>query len=195
MRQAFDLEFQGFRTFQQMLKGEEFALVFKRKLLNKNKRLVALGSAKLANTIRSGRFHPNSAVTNWVKKSRVPLLDHGDLVGSVSGSVNSAEMSFSVGTNRRTPSGKNLAHMLETGFTIKVTPKMRKLFFAWSRESGGKIKPLKKSTTAIRVRPRPFMRMAFFDDKEFQSTVQTEWLNAIHETFKHFVEKSKKDKS
>ncbi len=190
----FDLQLQGFETFLQMMKQDGFRKVFRTKLRLTNKRLAQLGAARLSQEIRTGGFEPNSPLTAWLKKSTRPLLDHGDLAGSVAGRVGTSVYSFCVGVTRRTPSGKNLAHMLETGFTIRVTPKMRKLFFYWAHKSGGKFKGLRQSTTAIRVKPRPYMRQAFFDDKAFQMKVQMDWRDAIHATFKHFANKARSER-
>lgn len=192
---SFDLELQGYETFLQMLKKGDYNRVFRMKLRRTNKRLAMLGAARLSQEIRSGQHAPNSPLTAWLKKSSKPLVNHADLLGSVAGKVGSNWYSFYVGVKRTTPNGKNLAHMLETGFTIKVTPKMRALFFHWARESGGRFKGLKASTTHIRVPPRPYMRQAFFDDKAFQTLLQEEWKNVIHATFKHFADKAKSEKA
>lgn len=192
---SFDLELQGYETFLQMLKGGEYNRIFRMGLRNANKKLAVLGAARLSQEVRSGQHAPNSPLTAWLKKSSKPLVDHGDLLSSVSSKVGSRWYSFYVGTKRRTPSGKNLSHMLETGFTIKVTPKMRALFWHWAKESGGQFKGLKSSTTSIRVPPRPYMKQAFFNDKTFMGTVQLEWKNVIHNTFMHFSRKAKSEKA
>jgi len=190
---SFDLDLQGYETFLQMLKKGDYNRIFRMKLRRINKRLAVMGVARLRQEINGGQFAPNSPLTVYLKKSSRPLVNHADLLNSVAGKVGSNLYSFTVGVKRRTPSGKNLAHMLETGFTIKVTPKMRKLFWAWARESGGRFKGLKASTTHIRVPPRPFMKQAFFEDKAFQLVVQEHWKQAVHETFKHFSDKAKSE--
>lgn len=189
IKRSFNLELKGYETFMKMLKKEEYNKVFRMKLRRANKKLAVLGKGRLEREIRSGAHAANSPLTIWLKKSSKPLVNHADLLGSVSGKVGSNWYSFTVGVKRRTPSGKNLAHMLETGFTIKVTDKMRALFWYWAKESGGRFKALKKSTTAIRVKPRPYMKQAFFDDIAFQTLVQKSWKDAIHETFMHFKKK------
>ncbi len=190
-KKSFDIDLQGYETFLQMLKKGEYNKVFRMKLRRKNKVLAVHGASHLSKEIRNGQFERNSPVTEFLKKSSKPLVNHADLLGSVSSKVGSNWYSFYVGVKRRTPSGKNLAHMLETGFTIKVTPKMRGLFWHWARESGGKVKALKLSTTHIRVKPRPYMRQAFFTDKSFQAVVQMGWKDVVHETFKYFAAKGK----
>jgi len=172
MKRSFDLQLQGYETMMGMLKKGDYNKVFRMKLRKKNKKLAILGATRLSQEIRDGNFVKNSPVTIFLKKSSKTLVNHADLLNSVSGKVGHNWYSFDVGTKRRTPSGMNLAHMLETGFTIKVTPKMRGLFYHWARESGGQFKPLKSSTTVIRVKPRPYMKQAFFDDRTFQGTVQ-----------------------
>jgi hypothetical protein len=189
MKKGFNLELKGYETFMKMLRKGEYNKIFRMNLRKENKKLAVLGAGRLAREIRTGEHAANSPLTIWLKKSTKPLVNHADLLNSVSGKVGSRWYSFAVGVIRRTPSGNNLAHMLETGFTIKVTDKMRALFWYWSKESGGKFKALSKSTTAIRVKPRPYMKQAFFIDITFQTLVQEKWKNAVHLTFLHFKKK------
>jgi hypothetical protein len=184
---AFNLQMGGFEEFSEIFKDREFRRVFDKYIKMENKQLMNLGAAHLARVINSGEFAPNSPFTQFMKKSEMPLVDHGDLRGSVMGSIGSGSLFFDVGVTRRTKSGSNLAHMLETGFTIKVTEKMRKFFFAMSRESGGEIKGLRASTQAIKVPPRPYMKSAFFTTKTFQYVVRNQWKLAVHRTFMHFA--------
>lgn len=187
-----DLQLQGWDTFGELLKGPEFKRILRMKTKDANKRLAVLGVARLSQEIRGGKFEQNSPFTVFLKKSSKPLVDHGDLVGSVS-FTHKNRTTFDVGVLRRTASGRNLAHMLETGWTQKVTPAMRRWFFAMAKESGGRIKGLKKSTTHIRVKPRPYMKQAFFDDKDFQLVIQRGWQEALDQAYTHFAEKQKRE--
>jgi hypothetical protein len=187
-----DLQLYGFETLQNMLTGSEFEMHLNINIRQANKILSTLGSTRLVKEIRDGKHAPNSPVTIYLKGSAKPLIDHGDLFGSVSGKLTSDSYGFVVGVKRRTVGGNNLAHMLETGFTIKVTPKMRKFFFAKARESGGRFKALNASTTHLRVPSRSYMQQAFFDEKDFQLLVAQKWKNAVHKTFKFFADRAKR---
>lgn len=173
-----DMEFKGFDEFQALMKEQGFANEIRNAMRQKNRALALLGKAKLVNTMLSGQFAPNSPVTIALKKSSKPLVNHGDLVGNV-GARSVSWQSFHVGIKRVTPRGQNLAHMLETGFTIRVTPAMRRWFFYQAKESGGKFKPLRESTTVLKVPARPYMRAAFFEDESFAQFVHKEWLGVI----------------
>lgn len=190
-RGTMDLQLQGFEALRDMLVGSEFEMRLSINMRQTNKLLAALGSGRLTKEIQGGKFAANSPVTVFLKGSSKPLIDHADLFGSVSGKAVSDAYGFVVGVKRRTVGGKNLAHMLETGFTVPVTPKMRKWFFAKARESGGRFKPLKASTTHLRTPPRPYMEQAFFLDKSFQLVVVTKWKEAVHKTFKYFSDRAK----
>lgn len=70
--------------------------------------------------------------------------------------------------NQSYPNGLKVsdnALIQEYGATINVTPKMR----AWFRHQGF---PLSKNTTTIRIPPRPFMRMALKDQKQWAKYVE-----------------------
>lgn len=186
-RRSIGLELQGWDGLEKMFKVKNFEYVLGRRVGVENRKLAVLGEARLTKTIRAGKFTENSPVTIHLKNSSKPLVDHADLLGSVSGKVGSDPYYFDVGVKRVTPNtGLNLAHMLETGWTQKVTPAMRKWFYVQAMKSDGAIKPLRSSTTHIKVPSRPYMRKTFFMDKTFQKVVLRLHRNALHQTFLHF---------
>jgi hypothetical protein len=191
-RIAMELQLKGWDTFQKMMGSPEFMRVLGQKIHATNKRMAQFGATVLSDHI-PGHPPPNSPVTIALKESAMPLVDHGTLRTNVSGKT-IGSWGFVVGTVRRTASGSNLAHMLETGWTQKVTPKMRKLFQYWAGKTDGKIKPLKASTTHIKVPPRPYMRVAFFDDKTYRNQLLTAWKDATHKTYLHFSMKGRGEK-
>lgn len=100
-----------------------------------------------------------------------PLLDNGDLLGSITTRVDPLAMEGFVGVLRTARSGDGkrlinvaLAHEFGTKpFMIPVTDAVRRFFLFLSIESGGAIKPLSASTTMIShpgVPARPFIRPA-----------------------------------
>ena len=117
-------------------------------------------------------FTPLSSFTKARKGSSKPLIDHGDLVGSVTYQVIDANNVF-VGVKK----GKevNIAAVHEFGCTIKVTPKMR----AYLHRQG---LHLKASTQYINIPPRPFLRPVLQSD-EFKAKVAEIYIEAIEEIF------------
>lgn len=91
-------------------------------------------------------------------KSNQALIRHGDLIKLLSFEVNQ-DGSFWVGyksgdTNKSGVSIEMIASLMEAGFTVKVTDKLRKYFAA-------KGTPLKYSTTHLDIPARPFLEPVF----------------------------------
>jgi len=103
-----------------------------------------------------------------------PLIEHGDLLNSVHSEKvgqDADEVSYFVGVNKhvKAKNGKdmwNIAEIHEFGtkkFDIRVTPKMRRFFYAMARAKIFKA-PLNPKTTIIHhpgVPARPFLRPTF----------------------------------
>ena len=132
------------------------------------------GASKVKKGIQSGKnFAPLSSYTILQKGSSKPLINHGDLIGSVTYQIfNEAERVF-IGVKK----GKevNIAAVHEFGATITVTPKMR----AYLHFNG---LHLRKDTTHIYIPARPFLRSAL-QNQEFLNTVREIYLNALKEAF------------
>jgi hypothetical protein len=110
--------------------------------------------------ILSGRGVPKlHGFTVEQKGSSKPLVDDGDLLGSVGYRFVGKDAVF-VGANRKSANGYDVAalHEREEGTRVKVTPKMR----AFLRARG---LPLKLTTTHLFIPGRPFMKPAFRDFK------------------------------
>ena len=93
------------------------------------------------------------------KGSSKPLIDDGDLLGSVGYRFIKRDVVF-VGVHRKSVDGTDIAalHEREEGARIRVTPKMR----AYLRARGFH---LKKTTTHLFIPGRPYIKPAFRDFK------------------------------
>ena len=135
------------------------------------------GASEVKKGIVSGapgdqKFAPNSPMTIARKGSSKPLIDKGDLVGSITYQVIDADNVF-VGVKK----GKeiNIAAVHEFGCTIQVTPKMRAYFHYQGIH-------LKSSTQFIVIPPRPFLRPVLLSD-EFKAGVAEIYIQAIERMF------------
>ena len=135
------------------------------------------GASEVKKGIVSGapggqKFLPLSDWTKEKKKSSKPLIDKGDLVGSITYQVIDGEKIF-IGVKK----GKevNIAAVHEFGCTIPVTPKMR----AYLHYQGIH---LRASTQFINIPPRPFLRPVLLSD-EFKAKVAEIYILAIEGIF------------
>ena len=117
-------------------------------------------------------FKPNSPLTIARKGSSKPLIDKGDLVGSITYQIIDSDNVF-IGVKK----GKeaNIAAVHEFGCTIKVTPKMR----AYLHYQGVHLKP---STQMIYIPARPFLRPVL-DSSDFRAKVAEIYIQAIERIF------------
>ena len=117
-------------------------------------------------------FAPNSPLTIARKGSSKPLINHGDLVGSITYQIIDSENVF-IGVKK----GKevNIAAVHEYGCTIRVTPKMR----AYLHYQGVHLKP---STQMIYIPARPFLRPVL-NSSDFKAKVAEIYIEAIERIF------------
>jgi hypothetical protein len=178
--------------------------------LRRNMRRATMLNGKLAvaavrNAIRSGDFVGNAPLTIMIKGSDKPLVDQGSgLFQAVADEVVDDNTVF-VGI-KRTDGHYNIALALHDGVSIRVTMKMRGMFFAlwqasvgqmdpgkltgraaelWARHPGD-WRPLLASTEVITIPPRPYL------DKAFQSTalraaVRNNWQQAVQATLRELA--------
>jgi len=94
------------------------------------------------------------------KGSSKPLIDDGDLLGSV-GVRSIEDLAVIVGVHRYAEDGTDLAalHEREEGTRVPVTPKMR----AYLHARGFHLKP---ETTELFIPGRPFMKPAYEDFRD-----------------------------
>lgn len=109
-------------------------------------------------------FEPLTEFTIRNKGSSKALIDHGDLVNSITFKVDPARMAVFVGIlrtarSRNPESGEiylaNIGRVHEEGAIIPVTPRMRAFFlYRWGIK-------LKSSTLYISIPARPFLKPTF----------------------------------
>jgi hypothetical protein len=196
----------GWGVFRAAVDPKRFAAILKRKVGPATRLNGHVVQKKVRSLIRSGSFAKNAALTKAIKHSSKPLVDHGQLYQSISVLVGDWDAAF-VGIHRTSP-GYNLGLALHEGVTIKVTPAMRGLFMALWQASIGELdpamlsgraqalfqrmnqgwKPLKASTSVIRIPARPFMKTAF-EDASTRSIVAANWKNAVEAAIKEATQK------
>ena len=156
----------------------------KQKLQQAAAKVGAYGASAVKKSIVSGapggeRFAPLHPATIANKKSSKPLIDKGDLVGSVTWQTVGDNAVF-IGVRKSAKSGDggalaNVAAVHEFGCTIRVTPKMR----AYLHYQNIHLKP---STQYISVPPRPYLRPTL-NDPEFREKIAEIYMKAIKEAF------------
>ena len=132
------------------------------------------GASQVKRGIVNGNFTPNSPLTIARKGSSKPLIDKGDLVGSITYQVIDSNNVF-IGVKK----GKeaNIAAVHEFGCVIQVTPKMR----AYLHYQGVHLKP---STQMIYIPPRPFLRPVL-NSPDFMAKVTEIYIDALERMFRH----------
>lgn len=142
------------------------------------------GASEVKKGIQSGapggqKFAELSALTIERKGSSKPLIDHGDLIGSITYQVTNNEETVFIGVKKGTKHGEGdaiqIARVHEFGCTIEVTPKMR----AFLHYEGIH---LKASTTHIHIPARPFLRPVLQSD-EFRRNIVDIYLRALRRAF------------
>ena len=130
------------------------------------------GASQVKRGIVNGNFTPNSPLTIARKGSSKPLIDKGDLVGSITYQVIDSENVF-IGVKK----GKeaNIAAVHEFGCVIQVTPKMR----AYLHHQDVHLKP---STQYIYIPPRPFLRPVL-NSPDFMAKVTEIYIKALERMF------------
>jgi hypothetical protein len=110
--------------------------------------------------LNSKGMSPLHGFTIEQKGSSKPLIDEGDLLGSVGLRFLKEDTVF-VGVHRKAPDGTDIAaiHEREEGTRIKVTPRMR----AYLHARGFHLKP---ETKELFIPGRPFIKPSYEDFKE-----------------------------
>lgn len=134
---------------------------------------------EMRQTIKDGGMAANADLTVAVKGSTKPLVDKGNLFKAITSQY---QRDYSVFVGVLQASGSyDIAMTLHEGASIRVTPKMRGLFYVlwlasqgdippselegraaelWARKPSG-WHPLKDTTSVIVIPGRPFVKMTF----------------------------------
>ena len=176
-----DLQLRGFERLGRVLDPRRVNRDLGKHVKEANQRLGTWMVDEIRRGIREKRYQSNSPLTKILKNSDMPLVDHGDLLGSASYELQGL-WDFEVGVVKQGGSGANVAMILHEGATISVTDQMRAYFRWLAYHTKGQVKPLSSKTTTIVIRPRPYLRDAVFSRKALLK-VQEEWMGAIKRTF------------
>lgn len=152
----------------------------------------------------SGSFTPNAPLTLLLKNGQKPLVDTGKkLFKAVSTKTISKDKLF-IGFSKNSKFYPR-AKLIHDGGTIRVTQKMRNMFYALWLVSKGRMDssqlsgraaelwrmnqewyPLNETTKAIRIPGRPFMEEVFKDPKVIRKA-RAEFIRAINQTLRELV--------
>lgn len=166
--------------------------------------------AEIRRRIKRRAYERNSALTVLIKRSSAPLVDDGDMFNAFTYQViNPTTVFVGILRTSRDSSGQNLANvaeLLHEGGAVQVTEAMRNMFSLLASVASGErskgeltgraadlaarlkdrikqIKPLKESTKALVIPPRPFFRAVFKDPKVLKKVRKT-WEKAVQDTLK-----------
>jgi len=154
--------------------------------------------------IRNRKYAANAQMTLALKKGNIPLLDERNLFNAITYELSSsfnAEIgvfnSQSTGGVSSAPIGmQKLTELMHTGYTIKVTPKMRAAMMlaimGKKTKSGRKLTKSAKAAlsgmtkgsgvSVYRVPPRPFLS-AIWKRPDIQKMIQNNWRQALEQAF------------
>lgn len=162
--------------------------------------------------IKKGVPPRNAPLTKAIKGGTKPIVGTAgaDMFNAITYSVPAWDTAF-IGL-LRTNKNYNVGKVVHNGAVIKVTKKMRVMFWylwktsigsfapsllegrakiIWNESKTKKFYPLEDSTKAIVIPKRPFIRYAM-KDPSLLRVVRTHWLNAIGNGFKELAERGKK---
>jgi len=186
----------GWKKLQAALDPKKFTAKLKKNVGKATSINGELVKAAIQRGIQRGRKPKGAALTILIKKSRKPLVDKGELFGAITAQQSDWKTVF-VGVLRNAPEF-SIAETLHEGANIPVTPAMRALFTMLWWVSQGKMAPekltgrakelwekapgiwlpLKASTGIIHIPSRPFIRLAFANNK-LKKAVKQNWNNAV----------------
>ena len=152
--------------------------------------------AEIKKNIRARKFSSNSPLTLALKKSNLPLLNEKNLFDAIDFKLQSsfeaevgliAEKTSTGGVTGKSIPMSQLIQLMESGFTITVTPDMRAAIAIELRKLGvkdnidGFASGEGKKTWV--VPPRPFLSVVF-DNPAINVTLGENWRQAIVGLFK-----------
>lgn len=176
----------GFDRLHALLDGRQWIKRFDRHMKRAHAQVGEKFVQMAADAITAEKpYAANAPLTVALKRSSTPLVNHGDLVGSLTYQVRDLK-TLRVGVNSRRVgrSRRFLAEILHNGATITVTPRMRQAFFAvmQSRREDGKGLPAgvkgMRGPGFIVIPPRPFIARPL-GSKELRKFAVDRWLTAL----------------
>lgn len=188
------------KGFSKAIDPKNFSKEFRKHITLANKRAGAMAVTRTRKVIQGGVDPVNHALTVAIKGSSKPLVDQGDLFGSITWRAVDWKTVF-VGV-LRTDRNFNVGMIIHEGGEAEVTESMRRMFFVLWLCSEGKMnpgelvseraqelwsryqswRPIKKGTKVIVIPSRPFLAMAF-DDPELKARVMAIWNKALEQVF------------
>lgn len=194
--------------FNRALDPQRFRRLSRKHLRKATERNGLEAVATIRRTIRKGgSFAANAMLTKEIKGSSKPLVDSGSGLFQAVTSKIDTDTSVFVGV-LQTDGFYNIAKAIHDGVVIPVTPKMRQMFKAlwwasignldpseldgraaelWKRKPGGWF-PLKDSTVAIVLPPRPFVELAFADPA-LKKKARANWERAMNSAIREAAKK------
>lgn len=186
------------------------AAVSTRRMMAATKKNGKLAEARVRAGIRSGIGPRNADLTQAIKGADKALVDSSELFNSIASEVVD-QFSVFVGVNR-TNGMYNIAAIVHEGATVKVTQKMRSLFYALWQVSIGNMskdklsargqelyarntewKPLRQTTTVIKIPGRKFIELAL-QDPALVAKARGNWEAALSDSFRERAEQGRKTK-
>jgi hypothetical protein len=171
----------GFKRLEMLLKPGRFQAALQKNMGQALAMNGLVAVKAIRKTIKEGVDPPNAGLTKFIKGSSKPLIDNADLWRAVTWKK-VEPLAIFVGV-LRTNDSFNVAKIVHDGASVRVTDKMRAMFFAlwlasegkldpnklkgraaelWARRSGG-WKPLGSGKGTITIPSRPFIEITFAD--------------------------------
>jgi len=179
------------KLYMKLMSSARFANKLKSEVKKATTANTLLVRTEIITRIDQGKYEPNRPITIAMKGSSLPLVDRGDLRRS----IRTRQIDWSSGfvgvlaaTKLRGKAMANIGEMLHEGFTIKITPKMRTWFKYKAKEYV--FSPINPSTSALRVRGRPFIKQPF-EDPKIQTDCEDNWRMAVDAAFNDLSPKYK----
>jgi hypothetical protein len=195
----------GWKRWERAITPSIFSRELRKNLKVATKRNGLVAVRTIRKVIRSGSFQDNAPLTVMIKSSSKPLVDRGS--GLFQAITHKMVDDVTVFAGVLMTSGEyNIAIAIHQGATIRVTPKMRGMFFnlwlvsegelppgylkgrareLWERHQGDWL-PLKSDTRRLVIPSRPFIKDAF-NDTMMKHLAFKNWENAIKKTMKRLA--------
>ena len=195
----------GWKKLQQALEPGKANKIIRKHMRRATRLNGKVAERQIRDSIKSGKYVGNAPLTIALKGGDKPLVGTGNLFQAVTSKA-ITDLSVFIGI-LRTSEVFNIGVAIHQGVAIKVTKKMRGLFYVlwlastggiapsaltgraaelWAQMPGGWL-PLKPGTKVITIPSRPFIKQAF-DDPRLRTQAKTNWQQALKMAFKEIRE-------